>query len=106
VRRIWFEGETRIMLEGDRKVSIADFEGCPLGGLMDAKCYLALGLGTVGVPRGFSSFRPGISDIFLELPGVLDGTAVANGSDAIYVLVQSTHAIKFVNCNRLKLQDL
>ena len=36
--------------------------------------YLALGLGIAGVPRGFSSFRPGMSDIFLgsEL-GLLDG---------------------------------
>src|ERR1700733_7667275 len=32
VRRIWFEGETRITVEGDGKVSIAVFEGCPLGG--------------------------------------------------------------------------
>jgi hypothetical protein len=70
---------------------------------MDAKCYLALGLGAGGVRRGFSSFRPEISDIFL---GLLGGTAVADGFDAIYVLVQSTHAIKFVNCNRPMLQDL
>jgi hypothetical protein len=73
---------------------------------MDAKCYLALGLGTASVPRSFSSFRPGISDIFLGLLGVLDGTAIPNGSEAIYVLVQSTHVIKFVNCNRPMLQDL
>ena len=89
-------------MRGDKKVSIAVFEGLS-SRVMDAKCYLALGLGTAGVPRGFSSFRP---DIFLGLLGVLDGTAVANGSDAIYVLVQSTHAIKFVNCNRPMLQDL
>jgi hypothetical protein len=114
------------MLEGDRKVSITIFEGYSSGGLMDAKCYLALGLGTAGVPRGFLSFRPRISDIFLGLPGVLDATAVANGSGAVrrgtdvrnardrvwrvsrswYALVQSMHTIKFVNCNRLMLQDL
>ena len=93
------------MLEGDRKVSIPAFEAWS-SRVMDAKCYLALGLGTEGVPRGFSSFRPGISDIFLGLLGVLDGTPVANGSDAIYVLVHSTHPIKFVNCNRPMLQDL
>jgi hypothetical protein len=29
MRRIWFEGEMRIMLEGDGKVSIAGFEDCP-----------------------------------------------------------------------------
>jgi len=92
-------------LRSDRKISIAVFERLS-SRVMDAKCYLALGLGTAGVPRGFSSFRPGISDIFLGLLGVLDGTPVANGSDAIYVLVQSTHAIKFVNCNRPMLQDL
>ena len=66
-------------MRGDKKVSIAVFEGLS-SRVMDAKCYLALGLGTAGVPRGFSSFRP---DIFLGLLGVLDGTAVANGSGAV-----------------------
>jgi hypothetical protein len=50
---------------------------------MDAKCYLALGLGTVGVLRGFLSLPPGISDIFLGLLGLVDGAAVANGSGAL-----------------------
>ena len=50
---------------------------------MDAKCYLALGLGIGGVPRGFSSFSPGVSDIFLGLLGVVDWTAVANGSGTL-----------------------
>jgi hypothetical protein len=50
---------------------------------MDAKCYLALGLGTVGVPRGFSLFPPGISDIFSGLLGLVDRTAVPNRSGAL-----------------------
>ena len=47
--------------------------------------YLALGLGTAGVPRGFSSFRPGMSAIFLglRLPAVLDGMGVAVGSGTL-----------------------
>ena len=51
--------------------------------VMDCALYLALGLGTAGVPRGFSSFRPGMSDIFLGLLGRFEGMAVATGSGAL-----------------------
>ena len=90
--------------------------------------YLALGLGIAGVPRGFSSFRPGMSDIFLRwgmLDG-LDGVTIPNGSVSLRrrtevwkgrdpvsqsqriwdILMVFTQAIRVVNRSFLALQGV
>ena len=93
---------------------------CGLGG------HLALGLGTAGLPAGFSSFRLGSRFSILGFDEkvfacssvgiskiLCRGTEVWNCRGRVWgmawvwdVLALFTQAIKFDNCMRLTLQDL